>query len=97
MKGRDAIEELAREVRMDAAMVRARERLVSRLEAFAAQLRQIGFTRVTVARDPTGMLLLSIDPEVISVSMPNDSELSPRQTEPQCPVCVPHLTEGEQP
>lgn len=71
MSAAPALEELAIEVRLDGAMVRARERLVWRLEAFVRTLRQVGFQRVELERSPTGLLVLVIDPEAISVAMPS--------------------------
>jgi len=63
----DPLAELAEAVRTDAAMLRAREILLRRLADFTYHLGEIGFSRVTLTRDGTGMLVLSIDPDAIIV------------------------------
>ncbi len=89
-----AIEELADEVRLEAAKDRARERLVRRLEDFARMLPQIGFTNVTLDWDFTGgMLVLSIDPDTIAVATPKGPVFRTRRGASPCPVCIPQVTQ----
>lgn len=93
MSAHSPIEDLANEVRLDAAMVRARERLVWRLEAFVRTLRQSGFQRVDLERSPTGLLVLVIDPEAIAIATPEGPVFRTRRGASPCPVCIPQVTQ----